>query len=93
MALNLKVYRNVFAGGAVLAILIVSGFYVRGILKSRRELPKIAKAVASDLVQSTKDFTFSKSEGGHTLFTIHAAEARQFKDTGRAELHDVNIVV
>src|SRR5205807_1042413 len=40
-----------------------------------------------------KGFTFSKSQGGHTLFTIHASRAEQFKEGQKAELHDVNIVI
>ena len=80
------------AGGAVLVVLVVCGFYIRGLLRVNRTLGKIEK-IASNLAQSTTGFTFSKSEGGRTLFTIHAAQARQYKDDGRATLHDVSIIV
>src|SRR5947209_5190355 len=93
MPLNPKVLRRVFAAGAVLVLLIVAGFYLRGIFKVHRELSGIVRKIPSDIAQSTKGFTFSKSEGGRTLFTVHASQAEQFKAGGRAELHDVNIVI
>ena len=93
MPLNPRVLRRIFAGGAVLVVLVVCGFYLRGIVKVRRQLGRLPEKIASNLAQSTTGFTFSKSEGGRTLFTIHAAQAKQFKDDGRAELHDVSIVV
>ncbi|PYP84504.1 MAG: LPS export ABC transporter periplasmic protein LptC [Candidatus Angelobacter sp. Gp1-AA117] len=93
MPLNPKVLRRLFAAGAVLVLLIVAGFYFRGILRVHRELSSALKKIPSNITQSTRGFTFSKSEGGRTLFTIHASQAEQFKEGGRAELHDVNIVV
>ena len=92
MPLNPRLLRRLFAAGAVIIVLIVSAFYLRGILRQQRALGKIPK-VPSDVAQSTKGFTFSKSEGGRTLFTIHAASAEQLKESGNAELHDVNIIV
>jgi lipopolysaccharide export system protein LptA len=92
MPLNPRLLRRLFATGAVVVVLIVCAFYLRGILRFKHELGKIPK-IPSELTQSTKGFTFSKSEGGRTLFTIHAAQAERYKDNERAELHDVNIVV
>src|SRR6267154_3623694 len=93
MSLNSRILRRMFAGGAVLVVLVVCGFYVSGMVKMRKVMHSIPAKIAANLAQSTTGFTFSKSEGGRTLFTIHAAQARQFKDDGRAELHDVNIIV
>lgn len=91
MPLNPRLLRKLFAAGAVIAVLVVSAFYLRGVLRFRRaaNIPSIP----SNVVQSTKGFTFSKSEGGRTLFVIHAAQAEELKESGRAELHDVNIVI
>lgn len=91
MPLNPRLLRRLFATAAVVIVLIVSAFYLRGILQERPvgNIPKIP----ADVAQSTKGFTFSKSEGGRTLFTIHAAQEEQLKENDRAELHDVNIVV
>ena len=91
MPVNPRLLRRLFAAGAVLVVVVVCAFYLRGILKVKRlaNIPKIPSNVA----QSTKGFTFSKSEGGRTLFTIHASQAEQLKESGRAELHDVNIII
>src|SRR5215470_7072975 len=92
MPLNPRLLRRLFATGAVVVVLIVCGFYLRGIIKFKQKLGNISK-IPSEVTQSTKGFTFSKSEGGRTLFTIHAASEEQLKDSGKAELHDVNIIV
>src|SRR5262249_10803673 len=91
MSVNPRVLRRLFAAAAVIAVLTVSAFYLRGILKVKRlaNVPQIP----SNVSESTKGFTFSKSEGGRTLFTIHAAQAERLKDSGRADLHEVNIVI
>jgi lipopolysaccharide export system protein LptA len=93
MPLDPKFLRRILAAVAVIVVLIVAGFYLRGIVKVKRTLNKIPGKIPADVAQSTKGFTFSKSEGGRTLFTIHASQAEQFKEGGKAELHDVNIVV
>src|SRR5262249_31904992 len=43
--------------------------------------------------QSAQGFTISKSEEGRTLFKVQASKAVQFKESGRAELHEVSIVL
>ena len=93
MPLNPRLLRRFFALGAIVVVLVVAAVYIRGLLKTRSELGKLPKKIPAEVAQSTRGFTFSQSEGGHTLFTIHAAQAEQFKEGGRAELHDVNIVV
>jgi lipopolysaccharide export system protein LptA len=91
MRVNPRLLRRIFAGGAVIIVLTVSVFYLRGILNEKRvgNIPK----VEPNIVQRTTAFTFSKSEGGRTLFTVHAAREEQLRESGRAELHDVNIVI
>lgn len=91
MPLSPRLLRKLFAAGAVIAVLVVSAFYLRGILRFRHvtSIPSIP----SNVQRSTKGFTVSKSENGRTIFTIHAAQAEELKDSGRAELHDVNIVI
>jgi lipopolysaccharide export system protein LptA len=89
--INPRLLRRLFAAGAVLAVLVVSAFYLRGILRFRHTTN--VAPIPSNVAQSTKGFTFSKSEGGRTVFVIHAAQAEQLKESGRAELHGVNIVI
>ena len=77
-----------------LAILsVVAGFYLYARFQMRLALKNLPGKIGIDIQQSTEGFSLSKSEGGRTLFTIHASKATQFKQGGRAELHDVNIIV
>jgi lipopolysaccharide export system protein LptA len=46
-----------------------------------------------DIQQTAEGFSISKSEQGRTQFKVSASKAVQFKEGGRAELHDVKIVV
>jgi lipopolysaccharide export system protein LptA len=76
-------------------VLVVAGFYTRGYYTRyllSKAIQKNAEKLGVDIQQSTDNFSFSKSEGGHTLFTVRASKAIQVK-SGRAELHEVNIVV
>jgi len=95
MPLNARRLRLWFAVAIVLLVLVVTGFYLRGYytryLVSKAILRKADK-LGIDVQQSADQFSLSKSEGGHTLFTIRASKAVQVT-SGHAELHDVNIVV
>ncbi len=98
MALDPRLLRKLFAWGAVLAVLVAAGFYLQSIIRSRTRLTKLPAKIAENIARSGTGFTYSQSEGGRTLFTIHAANFRQYKEAGRAEggkaeLHDVSIIV
>ena len=90
MPLDTRKLRKWFAFAMVLLLLVVLGFYGRNYYK-RYLLAKIIQRKADKLginiQQSTDNFTLSKSEGGHTLFTIRASKAVQIT-SGRAELHE-----
>jgi lipopolysaccharide export system protein LptA len=82
-------------------ILVLAGLLVTGILlfffyarwQARRFTRDLPGKLGISVQQSTNGFTFSKSEGGHILFTLHAAKTVQYKGSGRAELHDVSITM
>ena len=93
MALSIPRLRSWFAVLALVAVVVVAGFYVRARIEMRRALRNLPGKVGVNIQQTSEGFTLSKSEGGRTLFTIHAAKATQFKQGGRAALHDVRIVV
>jgi lipopolysaccharide export system protein LptA len=93
MPANTKNLRRIFAAGAVLVAVIALGFYLRGILKFRQSIPAAPKNIPANVATSATGFNLSKSEGGKMLFTIHAASVQQYKEGGRAALHDVSIIV
>jgi lipopolysaccharide export system protein LptA len=95
MPLNTLRLRRWLALSIALILIVVAGYYVRGYY-TRWVLNKVIQSKAEKLginvQQSTDTFTFSKSEGGHTLFTVRASKAVQQKG-GHAELHEVDIIV
>lgn len=93
MPLDPKRLRKIFAAAAVLIVLIVAGIYLRGIFKANSDVPKTPKNIPPDVLQSASGFNLSKSENGKTLFTLHAASVQQYKEGGKAALHDVSIIV
>ena len=93
MAFDPKRLRRFFAAGAVLVVLIACGFYLLGILKDRQTIPHVNNDIPANVDKTANNFNLSKSEGGKTLFTIHAASVQQYKGGGKAALHDVSIIV
>jgi len=94
MPLDPRLLRKVLGGGAVLAVLVATGFYFRGVLGARVHAPEVGRSnIPKEVAQVAKSFTFSKSEGGRTLFTIRASSFEQFKDGQRYELHEASIIL
>ncbi len=93
MPVNIPRLRYWFAVAAISLVLVVAGFYLYPRLKHRRNVPTAGARLSGNVQQTTTGFSLSKSEGGHTLFTVRAAKATTYSDGGRAELKDVNIVI
>ena len=93
MAFDPKRLRKIFAGGAVFVFVVALGFYLHGIFKEQTVIHDTPRNIPSGVEKSATGFNLSKSEGGKTLFTIHAASVQQYKEGGRAALHDVSITV
>jgi lipopolysaccharide export system protein LptA len=98
MALDPRSLRKLFALGAVLAVLVAAAFYLQSIVRNRRIITRVPAKIAENIARSGTGFTYSQSDGKRTLFTIHAASFQQYKEPGRAEggkaeLHDVSIIV
>ena len=91
---NLTRLRYWFVGAIILVVVIVTGFLTYGKWMVRHALKNAAKAkLGIEYQQSTQGFSLSKSQGGHTLFTVRASNAVTYKEGGRAQLNDVNITV
>jgi lipopolysaccharide export system protein LptA len=56
-------------------------------------LHNVPKSLGIDIQQTSDGFSLSKSEAGHTIYTIRASKAVQFKAGGHADLRNVHIVV
>lgn len=93
MPLTVARLRRWFAVAALAVVLLVAGFYFYGRMRMRRAIEQINTRLGVEIQQSSQGFSLSKSEGGRTLFTVRASKAIQYKQGGRAELRNVNIVV
>jgi lipopolysaccharide export system protein LptA len=93
MPISIPRLRTWFAMIAIATFLTVVGFYGYARYKVHRALKDIPARLGVEIQQSTENFSLSKSEGGHTLFTIKASKAIQYKQGGRAQLNEVSIIV
>ncbi len=85
--------RRWFAAGAIALVLLVGGVYFYARLRVRNALKQIPEKIGLEIQQSATGFTISKSEQGRTWFKIEASKAVQFKQGGRARLHDVTVTI
>jgi lipopolysaccharide export system protein LptA len=87
---SLRTWILVLAGLLVAAIALFLGY---GRWQSRRFGHDLPVGLGTRVQQSTDGFTYSESRGGHTIYTLHASKAVQYKSGGHAELHDVSITL
>jgi len=93
MALNPKKLRLWMAGGTILVLALVIGFYSYARYQIARELKDIPKKLGADVQRTAEGFKYTQSAGGRPLFTISAGRAVQFKEGQKAQLENVRIVV
>jgi lipopolysaccharide export system protein LptA len=93
MGLPVSRLRQWFALGAILMMATVAGMYFYARWRVRTAVHEVPAKIGLDIQQTAEGFSISKSVEGRTLFTVSASKAVQFKAGGRAELHDVKIVV
>ncbi len=93
MPLKISSLRRWFAVGAVAVVLMVSGAYFYARYRVTNALKEMPGKIGIEIQQSAQGFTISKSEQGRTLYKIQASKAIQYRQGGRAELHDVAITL
>ncbi len=74
-------------------IATVAGMYFYARWRVRNAVHEVPAKIGLEVQQTAEGFSISKSVEGRTQFTVSASKAVQFKGGGRAELHDVKIVV
>ncbi len=93
MSIQISQLRRWFAIGAIGLLLVVAMVYFYARNKVQNALKEVPAKIGIEIQQSAKGFTVSRSEQGHTIFKIQASKAVQYKQGGRAELHDVTITL
>jgi lipopolysaccharide export system protein LptA len=74
-------------------VLLVGAAYFYARHRLRNAIKEVPGKIGLEIQQSAQGFTISRSEQGRTLFKIQASKVVQFKQGGRAELHDVSIIL
>jgi lipopolysaccharide export system protein LptA len=93
MSLPIYRLRRWLAVIGVLFIAMVAGTYFYARMRLRNVLKELPNKIGIDIKQTANGFQFSKSDGKRTLFTVEASDLKQFKLNGRAELHNVSIIL
>ncbi len=91
--MSLRRWQTAIGVVILLSIATVFGFYEYARRQARSILRQLPGKLEANISQKAVGFTYSKSEGGRTLFTIKATELVQFKDGVHAELRGVSIIV
>jgi lipopolysaccharide export system protein LptA len=87
---KLRTWILVLAG---VLIAVILGFFALTRYKLSHFGRDLPAKLGVNIQQDANGFTFSKSQGGHTLFTLHASKLIQYKGGGRATLHNVSITL
>jgi lipopolysaccharide export system protein LptA len=91
----LPVYRlrRLLAVITVLFSAVIAGMYLYARMRQHSVLKEVPNRIGYEIKQTANGFQFSKSEAGRTIFTIRAKDVKEFKLNGRADLHDVSVIV
>ena len=92
MPLTIYRLRRLLAATAITLSLVVTGMYLYARMRVRDVRRDVSK-LPYEISQTANGFQISKSDGKRTLFKVQAADVKQFKLNGNAELHKVNIVL
>lgn len=93
MPITIKKLRYFIAVLACLLVAILGGFLVYARYRIRHFTRDLPGKLGINIQQTANGYTYSQSEKGHTVFTIHASKLVQFKGDGHAILHDVSITL
>jgi lipopolysaccharide export system protein LptA len=93
MALQISRLRRWFAAATIGLLLVVAGVYFYARKRVENALKEVPAKIGVEIQQSAQGFTYSHSEGSHTIFKIQASKSVQYKEGGRVELHDVTITL
>jgi lipopolysaccharide export system protein LptA len=93
MAFQISHLRRWFAAATIGLLLVVGGVYFYARKRVENALKEVPAKIGTEIQQSAQGFTYSHSEGSHTIFKIQASRSVQYKEGGRVELHDVTITL
>ena len=71
----------------------VAGAYLYRRWRFYKLVHMVPEKISGQVQQTAQGWSYSKSEGDRTLFTVRAGKAVQYKQGGHVELHDVTITI
>src|SRR5215467_11197593 len=93
MRITIKRLRWLIVGLTCLLLAVLGGFLIYARYRIRHLGRDLPGKLGMNIQQTANGFTYSQSDKGHTVFTIHASKLVQFKGNGHAVLHDVAITL
>jgi len=93
MPLPIYRLRRLLAATAILLTAVVTGMYLYARMRTRDVRKDVPHKLGYDISKTANGFQISKSDGKRTLFTVQASDVTEFKLNGKAELHNVNIIL
>ncbi len=78
---------------AVFLTAAVAGMYIYARMRIRDVRKEVPNKLGIEISKTANGYRYSKSDGRRTLFSVEAADVKEFKLNGRAELHKVNIIL
>ena len=93
MPFQISHLRRWFAAATIGLLLVVAAVYFYARKRVENALKEVPAKIGVEIQQSAQGFTYSHSEGSHTIFKIQASKSVQYKEGGRVELHDVTITL
>ena len=93
MPLPIYRLRRVLIATALVITVAVAGMYFYARMRTRDFRKEIPNKLGINISKTANGFRISKSDGQRTLFSVEAADVKEFKLNGRAELHQVSIIL
>jgi lipopolysaccharide export system protein LptA len=78
---------------AVFLTAAVAGMYIYARMRVRDVRKEVPNKLGIEISKTANGYRYSKSDGQRTLFSVEAADVKEFKLNGRAELHKVDIIL
>jgi lipopolysaccharide export system protein LptA len=92
MQFSIKRLRWVLLAGVLLLLAVLTAFIGYGRYRAMALYTKLIKHSGATISHDTSGFTYSQTEKGKTIFTLHAAKATQLGE-GKWSLHDVAVTL
>ena len=91
--LNVRRLRGLLMAAIVVTAVATAVVYVVRQRRAARIAPAPLQRIPSSVTQAAQGFSISRTEAGRTLFKATAKKAVDYKETGKSELEDVEIII